>query len=273
MKLLLTVYGLVCLTISLRAQHCQVTDESGNPIPYVNIYHPDMTRGVIADAEGYFSLPGYSSSNPVLLRFSCLGYQDKLVRTDTLLTSAACTVILQERTYELPAVELTAAPQSWRSKWLGTKQRWPLYQLGFGADKAKSGFELGYPMANESECILETIQLDIAQVLGDQEPRFELNIYQLQADGTPGRTLHRERIFFQPSAGRYRIDLSGRAIPVTGAFIIAVEVVEAQAGLLIKSKRDASFSYLTKDQTGSWAEVTDNLRPGIAARLRCAEAQ
>ena len=53
-----------------------VTDESGNPFPFVDVFVTNTTLGTVTDAKGHYEL---TLDNPTSLTFNFLGYETKVV--------------------------------------------------------------------------------------------------------------------------------------------------------------------------------------------------
>lgn len=84
-KLLLFFLGLLCFISYSFAQNRQIRgkiiDESGNPVPNVNVTVQGSTTGVQTDADGNFAITTATTGN-VTVRLSSTGYEAQSITTD-----------------------------------------------------------------------------------------------------------------------------------------------------------------------------------------------
>mgnify|MGYP000125949967 CR=1 FL=1 len=248
------------------AQRCRLSDLGGKGIAYANVYHKDLTFGLISDWNGYFHLPE-DLSPETELHISCIGYQDTSVQIQRLLTDSPCRVQLQPQAYELPGAEVEAAAYDWDDRRLGYTTRLPLNQYGFGNTPSQSGFEVGVLLENDRVCYLEKIGF-VRSVLPVDSMLVELNVYEV-ADGKPATPLHRKRQlkWIDKSDGKkVELDVSSSGIRVEGDFVVGIETLNG--GLLLNAKLKRKPAAFHKGADGRWDKL-ERLQPAVYARLRC----
>jgi hypothetical protein len=247
---------------------CSIADSAGEPIAYVNVYAPQKDAGAISDDKGRFTLDVGDSDT---LMFSCIGYEEKKITAGALRNpTAGCRVVLEEKHYEFPVVEVKAT--RYRKRKAGLETRSDAVQIWFIGDNEQLGKEIGTVMSNSEPCFIEQVGFNLISVNFDSL-LYEINIYEL-ADNKPGRSLNRERIFGWVSRSDARksieIDLSAQHIYVEGDFFVSVEAVHIASeykkyaltfpGALFSKKS------LLKGVDGRWKPETT---VSIFAKMKC----
>lgn len=269
-RLLSILWPLLCGPISAQAQplSCSIASSAGEPIAYVNVYAPQKDAGAISDDKGRFTLDVGDSDTLV---FSCIGFEEKKITAGTLRNpTAGCRVVLEEKHYEFPVVEVKAT--RYRKRKAGLDTRSDAVQIWFIGDDEQLGKEIGTVMSNSEPCFIEQVGFNLISVNFDSL-LYEINIYEM-TDNKPGRSLNRERIFGWVSRSDARksieIDLSAQHIYVEGDFFVSVEAVHIASD----QKRYAltfpgalfSKKSLLKDVDGRWKpEITVS----IYAKMKC----
>jgi hypothetical protein len=277
MKVLSSALVLLLGILSVRAQtqSCQVADESGRLIPYVNVYNDNLELGVISDAEGVFQLDLGRLVPEDQLTFSCVGYETQTVAVRELPPGPRCQVILKERAYDLAAAEVVGRQTRFRQRKAGITTRSPLVQAGFiGSPARQLGFEVGTIMENRELCYLDAVGLNLTYATHDTM-FFEINIYDF-ADGRPGEPLHQRRLFLEFAKEDLNkpieLDLRAQPIRVERDFLVAVEMVSARGeesyGIIFPAKRRAGLS-MAKNPRGEWE--AHELGASIYCRMRCVQ--
>jgi outer membrane receptor for ferrienterochelin and colicins len=80
-----------------------VLDEEGEPVRYVNVYLPEVERGVSTDTTGYFEVDGLESGT-YQLRVSAIGYAEKLIPVVVLEETTKVSITLVEDVHRLSDV-------------------------------------------------------------------------------------------------------------------------------------------------------------------------
>ena len=115
--LLLMLFGLGFIS-KVTAQHKTVI--YGNlGVENVNISIVNTQYGTSTDAKGHYELPLYDCTKPVNLYYTCIGYQDTLVRLTPKLLQRDSTNIsfkMRKMRYDLQEVGVSASRDFYRSK-------------------------------------------------------------------------------------------------------------------------------------------------------------
>jgi hypothetical protein len=98
----LLAYGLSAQTITLSGK---VTDQQGQPIPFVSIYPKNSTKGITSNSEGLYHLNIIAGKYEIV--YKALGYKLETKPLD-LKTNQELNVILSNETYELQTVIVTS---------------------------------------------------------------------------------------------------------------------------------------------------------------------
>lgn len=80
--------------------------ENDEPLPFVTVYNKDQQKGVTSDTTGIFSIR-YQVGDSII--FQTLGYDNFVLKTDDRTVEELSTTIkMQQKTYELRSVDITA---------------------------------------------------------------------------------------------------------------------------------------------------------------------
>ena len=258
-----------------------IQTETGEPIPYANIYVPSRNTGTVADQSGNFELSNNTSIQPTdTLKISAIGFEHLMVLADPEVLQH---IRLIPRSYELAQAEVSASPQSFSKKrTIGYKRK-----LGFGFtfggfawanNETSLGVEFGVQLDSKPGYRLEGLEMDLRALKKDSSnaqnnqryiigfislpPReadvvFEVNVYELDDNGIPGEALQKEPIYWTispRSKGKISLDLSDKPIVVTGPVVVTLEgITEEGHGieLWMPSTLTGGDNFI-KSSSGTW---------------------
>jgi len=82
-------------------------EDTGEPIPAVNIFFANYQEGTFSDETGFFSLPA-PGQPPLVLVFSHISYETQYVTLDTLISQFEINVSMRKRTMQLDEVHVAS---------------------------------------------------------------------------------------------------------------------------------------------------------------------
>ncbi|NJC27212.1 carboxypeptidase-like regulatory domain-containing protein [Neolewinella antarctica] len=247
--------------ISLLGQNnCQIIDEDGRGIPYVNVYLPSESSGVLSDENGHFTFPDGGLSDATEVVFSCLNFK---VLTTTVAagksSATSCSFALEQENYELAAIEVTASTPEYSSKWLGVPA--PRFYSRRGYNLGGSGSERAVLIENKKKGRLDRISVFVSNVTVDSF-NVEVNIYDFK-DGVAGGKLQKERIFVTIAESdnneAYEILVKDLNLYVTGSFLVSVTMLNVLDGgvAMLESVVKKKHEGFEHRMDGRWVIASD----------------
>lgn len=228
LKLLLLLV-LVLVTSLLYAQNAfkgkVINEQTGQPLPFVNIGIISKNVGTVSDIDGIFQIELDDKYDNDSLMFSMIGFTSKFYRIADYKRNfkAGNTIIipLQARAYKLKEVIVTN--KKWKTKIIGNQTTTKSGTVAFAANKLGSEFGIKMRVKKHVKTYLEEFYFSIADNQCDSL-YFRLNIYKING-GIPDENLAPENIIIKTNikSGVLKVDLSKYLISVEDDFIVALE--------------------------------------------------
>ena len=187
----------------------QVTDESGIPLPYVNIGVVGTTTGTVSGLNGHFQLffPDAIENNGTL-RFSMIGHENRSFPLTDFLKKNKGEVIIKLPSVTTNLNEVIVRPRFTKRKTLGMKRSRVSRVTNFAISKKPNqnlGAEIGRKFRLPGKkTTLDTFRFFVAQNNFDTV-RFRLNIYSLK-NGKPKKKPVKRKYFNRTDRKRKRLD-------------------------------------------------------------------
>ncbi|OAV43744.1 carboxypeptidase-like regulatory domain-containing protein [Lewinella sp. 4G2] len=275
-KQLPSFLALLCLLVSaaLTAQvtTCQVVDENGEPVPFVNVYAPASQAGLVTDVDGYFDLFEKFAIEDTL-RFSCLSYDDRYLASNDLEPGANCRVTLRSDAIELQNIVVQDERLEFIDSTVGHSEELPLAFYDFRAPGAENGVlvDMDRPM------LIDKVDIQFGPVTVDTTV-LELNFYEVGEDGQPARYLQNKRIIHQVLGPKlhgaiYSIDLTDERVRTEGPILITLRTLsvadDGQGKLFVGAKMDSDQGLFRTADNEGWEDP--GIHPLIEATVRVIE--
>lgn len=267
---LLCLFGSTALTAQVSA--CQVVDENGDPVPFVNVYAPASQTGLVTDVDGIFDLYEKFAIEDTL-RFSCLSYDDQFVASNDLKPGSACRVTLTSDAIELQNIVVQDERLVTIDSTVGYSEELPLAFYDFRAPGAENGVlvDMDRPM------FIDKVNIQFGPVTVDTIV-LELNFYEVDDLGRPTRYLQEKRIIHHlPGAelhgAIHTIDLTDRRVRTEGPVLIALRTLsvddDGQGKLFVGAKMDKNKGLFRTADNEGWEDP--GIHPLLEAVVRVVE--
>ncbi|MEN2280597.1 DUF4932 domain-containing protein [Algoriphagus sp. SE2] len=199
--------------------------ESNEPIPFAHIGVPGKNLGTISRPDGSFEIDLSQASPTDSLVFSSLGFLRKAFPVSDLTTYLD--VSLEEEANLLQEVVVTAKREQAKSKKLGrikpskrTRGQNGLKEFGFGGEQ-------GIRIKATQPYLLEEVSFHMRFNTVDSA-LFRLNIYRVDEDGLPEKSLLKQDLFVKSKKGQkwIRKELEANSLLIDQDLVITYEVVQ-----------------------------------------------
>ena len=197
--------------------------QSGEPIPYVNMGIPHQNYGTVTGADGTYILDSIALHLEDTFRISSVGYQI-LYKTGQQIQSSPEIQLLPE---VIELREVVVSGDQLKEKTIGNQTRSKAVRAGFR--QAELGHEIGslFKISGKSTSIKRFQTHIIANT--HEQMKFRLNFYSIK-DGLPDQKLVQQNILFNidTSEGPFSLDLEPYDITLKENFYCTVELIESQ---------------------------------------------
>jgi hypothetical protein len=280
--LILNYLFFILFSLSISAQtKGVVVDESGKPIPYVNIWVENENIGTTSEENGEFSIAASANKN---LIFSILGFEKRIIKA-----SEASNVIMKAVSFQLDEVVIARHFETKKIE-IGTINNSVLeaFDNGPRIDVKFFSYEAAYKKTKfiKKVSILTDSRIDNATV--------KIHFYKADANGFPGEELlTRDYIVtIQKGVVRNGFDLTdlNLKMPKTGLFIgfekllisknklektivnsntqkTSIQVIYYPLVLYNYIERDYLFTY----SGGKWSRQTSDKNQGSSGKIKVYE--
>ena len=274
------VFSLLSLSARIQAQDIIATilSESGEGVPFANVYVPSASKGTVSNMQGVFSLSLKQVSADSLVTISCIGYETKKLALRGLLNGTVTSINLANANYELAQATVIGSNLDYTNATiLGNPKRNPNVTGGYTQDStASAGMELGNLMKTKRNWILDKAGFHIRDI-GRDPMKFEVNVYKARKGFPDGEPINRQRIFLTVDSTMLEapvmVDFSEQNIYGKGEFLVTLELLDD-----INSTDYVSFPMnmkkaLTRYKSGDgrWRKAPVFMSVGIWAEVREAE--
>ncbi len=232
-----------------------ISEDTGEPLAYVNIGIPGKDKGTVSKADGSFKFWINENDREDLLNFSIIGYESKAIKIKSIDPLTAFEIKLKPKTYELQEVVVKSSQTI--SEIAGYRHKAPFFRIGMGKDNL--GSELGALIQiKHAPAYIENFSFDIWS--NDyKKVKLRLNLYKIK-NGIPDEPLLNEPIYIETSQkkGLWKVDLSRYNISVTGDFFVSLEYIENLGfqGLYFHGKSTSNLaSYYKIASQAEWKEA------------------
>jgi len=270
-RAIITIIFILCnYYASSQILTCQLKDKDGNAISFVNAYASQSEYGTISDDLGVVSFDLEKIKPKDSISFSCIGYEDRIISMESLLTLKDAVITLNDRVYQMNDVEIIGESTSFKNIKSGVNKKSGFCRYKFYTFPGYPGNEHGLIIRNDQACYIENINFNLANISHDSM-LYEINIYNYQDQIK--EPLNNKRIFIELSKGNKKgtISIADQRIKVTNDFAITFEALQEKnytSYINFKSKCTTKEVFLTKLNTGVWKEETGNI-PSIWCNMRC----
>lgn len=190
----ITLFLLIYSNYQLLSQEVslQIIDEqSGQGIPFVNIFFPSAQTGQLSDENGTISLNSEKIKAYGLVQISCLSYKMKELKIDSILSNNIKQIGLISQPYNSSSAEVVAAQVDYGTKKIGYNSKGNAF---FDLTQLKvPGAEIGTIIRVEQKYRLDQLSILIKKIEA-RDFLVEINIYDFK-DEKVGQLLQKERIF------------------------------------------------------------------------------
>jgi hypothetical protein len=197
-----------------------LNEETGEPLPYVNIGIPSLGTGTVSDASGIYRLSYTSETDSVL--FSAIGFESALRSVSDLLRNPD--IRLTPALYEMEELVVTGTAAE-ASDIYGHRLRRRGDNIGFGSTQL--GTEIGAQIEISRPVLLRSAHFQVYRA-GADSLLFRVNLYSLD-ERLDGQNLIPENVILPaPSEpGILSVDLEPYDIVVEEDVLLSLEWVEA----------------------------------------------
>jgi hypothetical protein len=220
-----------------------VIDQSDTTyIPYASVGLSGANKGTVGNSSGRFELNLSSNNIGDTLWISALGYNDAFVIIEPEMKIHR--IMLEPRSYTLEGLELKASKKT--KKYLeGRKINTRMITGGFSS--TGPGAEIATRISlKKKPAWLHSVGFHLGSCKLDRI-RFRLNIYEIGADGNPGRNILRKNIFLTPDCepGIYEFEIKEYQIYLDQDVYVGLEWFEDYS-----DSGDLTFaSYISKKES------------------------
>ena len=220
---------LICIYSALPAQSLIsgiVSDESGMPLPFVNIGIRQKNMGTVSGIDGRFSLSIPQQLDNDTLTFSTVGFAELDVPIKTILSKKQQVFTLRAKQVQLNTVTVSA--EKLVEKKIGIKRYNPVVHFRDGSTNSDDIFEIAQLMRlGNSLSKITSVNLYINQTAAESAT-FRINFYSFHNE-KPGARLV-EKSILQTLAvreGWLSFDLKAHNIYLKGNVVVGIEFIPA----------------------------------------------
>ncbi len=232
-----------------------IKDNSGKPITYVSVIW-GKSIGLVTDTAGYLQIPDKSRIDSLIV--SAIGFTNKIIRKDSVLSKSKIDIFLEQSIIELP--EVIVAKYSVENDYGCTdEKRQTSYIKGAICGNLQSALLINsysYP----AQC--KSISVFIAKQSSNDIP-YRLRLYETGKDSLPGKDLLSENLIINSyktnSWNTYNLDSITGQLPKNG-FYVAIEWlctdIKSENGLCVglTSKINEPLTYYKYGNVG-WFQL------------------
>jgi hypothetical protein len=194
-----------------------IDDESGAPVPYVNVGVPGEVVGTVSDQDGRFLLSGVRPGAEIV--FSAIGFETRAVAAETISKDAEVRLTRVEIGFREKVSVTAKAPD----EPIVLGHRYEARGYGFGFASGLLGAEVGARIRIKQPTFVESANFTVAHT-GGERFLYRVNIYDFSA-GVVGANLLEENVLVEAEQerGTMTIDLRDHGLVVTGDVLLALE--------------------------------------------------
>lgn len=245
-----------------------VNAETGKPVPYVNVGILGQNLGTVSDRNGNFSIELNKQQLEDTLRFSCIGYQGRVMPLQQFGREKK---IIKLKTEQNELQEVTIAAKGLKSRIIGNRTRSKFISTPFSYKQLGAEIGVKIPIRNKPTYVDSfNFYIPYNQLRG--KALFRLNIYSIK-DNNPHHNLLKENILVEVGpgqTGQIVLPLKQYDIILNDDVIVSLEWV-AHDGKLQKGDRLSFslgfFNHGTYVRYASQAEMDKKFGLGVGFNL------
>ncbi|WP_294208106.1 GLPGLI family protein [uncultured Chryseobacterium sp.] len=236
----------------------QITNEKGEPIPYVNIGILNGMVGTVTDHKGNYTMNISSYLNGDIVRISAVGYENLDIPIENFINQDKKQYHLS-KLLKTSSIEEVIVSNKQKNKILGIKSESKNIRIGF--NNGISGQEIGTMIKNKNKLKIKKLNINILESSFEHTP-FRINIYKIEPDGSFLAVLNETVLVDINSRDSFTtksVDFTPYNIIVDGDLAVTLELLDSKTnGELYFSGSVFSKGIIRKTSQSKFIEASIN---------------